>query len=264
MRAIPLNTFFYGLRTTIYYLLTTYPMVLLIALATFVATFLGGLLALRFKDRPHLIGGFSAGAVVAVALLDLLPEAIELGESMYEVSTLTSVMAGGFLIYLLLDRFAVLHTHVHEEGEAHQHRGILGAGSLVLHSFLDGLAIGLAFQVSIEVGVIVAVAVLVHDFSDGINTVSLILKNGGSRRRAYAWLAADALAPAFGVLIGMWFVLPATTLALLLALFGGFFLYIGASELLPESHHAHPTYWTTIMTVLGMLVMYVAISIAGV
>lgn len=238
-------------------------MIFLIAFATFVATLLGGLLALRFKDRLHLIAGFSAGAVVAVALFDLLPEALELGESFYEISTITSLVAGGFILYLLLDRLALVHTHSGEE-HAHCRRGVFGAGSLILHSFLDGLAIGFAFQVSVAVGLVVAVAVLVHDFSDGINTVGLILKSGGDRKRAFLWLIGDALAPALGVLVGLWFAVPASILALLLAVFCGFFLYIGASELLPESHHAHPTYWTTVMTVIGMVVMYTAISLAGI
>ena len=158
-------------------------MIILIALAAFVSTLCGGLLAIRFKDKLHLILGFSAGAVIGVAFFDLLPESINLGSKFYDIATVTSITAAGFLIYLILDRLVFLHTHAH--GDEHEHeahheaRGILGAGSLSIHSFLDGVAIGLAFQVSAAIGAIVAVAVLVHDFSDGINTVNLILKNSG-------------------------------------------------------------------------------------
>ena len=89
---------------------------------------------------------------------------------------------------MILDRFVIMHSHNHEDEHDHTHtentRGILGAGSLSIHSFLDGAAIGLGFQISAAVGAIVAVAVLVHDFSDGINTVNLIMKNGGTKKAA--------------------------------------------------------------------------------
>jgi ZIP family zinc transporter len=240
-------------------------MIILISLGAFVATFLGGLFALRFKDRLHLILGFSAGAVIGVAFFDLIPEAIELAKSHFEISLITSIIALGFVIYMVLDRFIFLHTHNHDHGEeALCPRGKLGAGSLSFHSFLDGIAIGLAFQVSTAVGLIVTVAVLTHDFSDGINTVSMILKNKGSKKEAFRWLFLDAIAPVIGIIATLFFTLPENILGIFLALFAGFFLYIGASDLLPESHHSHPTFWTTFMTILGILVLFGAIKLAGV
>jgi len=244
-------------------------MIIFIALATFVATFIGGLFALRFRDKLHLILGFSAGAVIAVAFFDLIPEAIELGGEFYDVHVITSVIALGFLGYLLLDRLIFLHGHQHVEadehaGEPHVHRGSLGAASLCLHSFLDGVAIGLGFQVSTAVGIIVAIAVLTHDFSDGINTVGLVLKNKGDRKQAFRWLLADALSPVLGAASTMLFILPQSAVGLILALFAGFFLYIGASDLIPESHHGHPKFLTTLMTLIGAAVLYGAIQLAHV
>ncbi|MBX4197967.1 ZIP family metal transporter [Candidatus Parcubacteria bacterium] len=239
-------------------------MPIIISIATFVFTFLGGLFALRFKDKLHLILGFSAGAVIGVAFFDLIPEAIELGSSAYDIATITSITALGFISYMILDRSIIMHSHVHEEHDhAHSYRGKLGAASLAIHSFLDGAAIGLAFQVSAAVGVIVATAVLVHDFSDGLNTVNLILKNHGGRKQALRWLLIDAIAPVIGVISTSFFTLPEHSLGVILALFAGFFLYIGASDLLPESHHSHPTIWTTVMTIIGAGILYVAIHIAG-
>lgn len=246
-------------------------MIILIALATFVSTFIGGLFALRFKDKLHLILGFSAGAVIAVAFFDLLPEALALGGQYYGVSTVTSVVALGFLVYLVLDRLIFLHAHTHEEGGGslsvesdHMQRGVLGAGSLSIHSFLDGVAIGLAFQVSAAIGAIVTIAVITHDFSDGINTVSLILKNVGGRSQAFKWLIVDAAAPVLGVISTMFFTLPTQSLGIILAVFTGFFLYIGASDLIPESHHSHPKFLTTAMTILGAVVLYAAIYFANI
>jgi len=165
-----------------------------------------------------------------------------------------------------LDRYVFFHSHNTDETNAIQNvskRGILGAGSLSIHSFIDGLAIGLAFQVSSAVGVIVAVAVLVHDFSDGINTVSMILKNSGTNKQAFKWLSVDAIAPVLGIISTLFFSVSKSTLGIILAIFTGFFLYIGASDLLPESHHNHPTVWTTVATILGIVVLYSAIKIIG-
>ena len=237
----------------------------LIALATFLATLLGGFLALRFKDKLHLILGFSAGAVIAVAFFDLLPEALTLSASTYSVEMFSTMVALGFICYLILDRLIILHHHHPADGHDHTHqaKGILGAGSLALHSFLDGVAIGLAFQASTAVGAVVATAVLTHDFSDGINTVNLILRQAGRTKSALSWLLIDALAPGLGVLSTFAFTLSSPNLGLVLALFCGFFLYLGASDLLPESFHSHPKMGTTFMTILGMLVLYLAVQLAG-
>jgi|SRR3989338_8644440 len=248
-------------------------MIILIAIATFFSTLLGGLFALKFRDKLHLILGFSAGAVIAVAFFDLLPEALELGSPYFDGETLFMFVAIGFFAYLILDRWVFLHTHPHEDDHdhqgsdshtAHKHRGILGAGSLSIHSFLDGVAIGLAFQVSVAVGAIVTVAVLAHDFSDGINTVNMILKNKGEGNSAFRWLIVDAVAPVLGVISTLFFTVPESGLAVILAIFSGFFLYIGASDLVPESHHAHPKLLTTAMTIVGAVVLFTAVKLAGV
>ncbi len=240
--------------------------ILLIALAAAAATFIGGSLALRLRDKLHLVLGFSAGAIIAVAFFDLLPESLELGSAHHSIGTVLTFTAIGFFVYTVLDRFIILHTHCDDDG-VHTHggktRAFVGAGSLSGHSVLDGFAIGLAFQASAAVGAIVAVAVLVHDFSDGINTVNLVLKNGGSRAQAFRWLLTDAIAPVIGVLATFLIHVGEGSLSLILATFAGFFLYIGASDLLPESHHSHPKALTTILTLLGALVLYVAIHIAG-
>ena len=238
------------------------------SIMTFFSTLLGGLFALHLKDRLHLILGFSAGAVIGVAFFDLIPEALELGAGHFETGTIISVMAIGFLLYLIFDRLVFFHHHDEHSQESdishsrHTNRGVLGAGSLSIHSFLDGVAVGVAFQVSVSVGLVVTLAVLAHDFSDGINTVNMISRGGGSRKEAFRWLLLDAFAPILGVLSTFLFTLSSKWLGLLLALFSGFFLYIGASDLLPESHHRHPKFWTTFMTLLGVALLYLIVFFA--
>jgi zinc transporter ZupT len=217
-------------------------LLIVIAAAAFVSTFLGGLLALRLHDKLHLILGFSAGAVIGVAFFDLLPEAINFGEKFHSPAVILSFTALGFLSYLVLDRVLLF------QGEAAP-RG--------------GVAIGLAFQASREVGIVVAIAVLTHDFSDGINTMNMVMKNQGRSSQALRWLMADALAPVAGIASTYFFTLPGEGFGAALALFAGFFLYIGASDLIPESYHAHPKFLTTAMTLVGAAVLYLAITLIG-
>jgi len=231
-------------------------LLVIIAAAAFLSTLVGGLLALKLHDKLHLILGFSAGAVIGVAFFDLLPEAINFGEKFHSPATILSCTALGFLSYLVLDRILLFH------GDAAP-RGPFAAGVLCIHSLLDGIAIGLAFQASHEVGIVVAIAVLTHDFSDGINTMNIVLKNRGRRTQAFRWLLVDALAPVLGVASTYFFTLPGGGFGAALALFAGFFLYIGASDLIPESYHAHPKFLTTVMTLGGAAVLYLAIALIG-
>ncbi len=228
----------------------------IITAAAFSSTLLGGLLALRLRDKLHLILGFSAGAVIGVAFFDLLPESIDFGARFHSPATILACSALGFLFYLVIDRIILFH------GDAAP-RGGFAAGVLCVHSLLDGISVGLAFQTSHQVGIVVAIAVLTHDFSDGINTMNVVLKAGGDRAHAFRWLLLDAVAPVIGVASTAFFTLPGSAFGTALALFAGFFLYIGASDLIPESYHAHPKFLTTAMTLAGAAVLYAAISLIG-
>jgi zinc transporter ZupT len=227
-----------------------------IAIAAFASTLAGGLLALGLRDKLHLILGFSAGAVIGVAFFDLLPEAIELGARFEEPGGILAWAALGFLAYLVLDRILLFH------GESAPRAGV-GALVLCAHSLLDGVAVGLAFQASRAVGVVVAIAVVTHDFSDGVNTMNIVLRNRGSRAVGIRWLLIDALAPIAGIAATRLIDLPLQRFGIVLALLGGFFVYIGASDLIPESYHAHPKFLTTAMTLAGAAVLYLAILLVG-
>lgn len=234
-------------------------MIYLVALLAIVFTLLGGFLALRFRDKLHLILGFSAGAVLAVALFDLLPESLDLASS-DNINLVLLLIAAGFALYLVLDRFFSLHRH--DECCKEAHKGSFGSVAIILHSLFDGFGMGLAFKVSPAVGLTVAIAILAHRFSDGMSTVGISLKDGKGKK-ALAYLAGVSIAPAIGILLTLFVNVSATTLGLIMAVFTGLFLYLGASDLIPESHHQHPTIWTTVMTILGMAVLYFVIRLAG-
>jgi len=237
---------------------------LILGSAAVVATLLGGGFALRYQDKLHLILGFSAGAVLGVALFDLLPESLELARKDYAPATVTLFVASGFFAFMFLNRVLLLHPEDEEHARRGQRRqGALGAASLSLHSFLDGVGIGLAFKVSTTVGSVVAAAVLAHDFSDGINTVSIVLKHRGRGVRALRWLLLDAVAPLLGVASTSLYSLSDVELGVVLSVFCGLFLYIGASDLLPESHHRHPKVLTGLTNIVGAAVVWLAIHFAS-
>jgi ZIP family zinc transporter len=227
--------------------------VIAIALGATLATMSGGVLALKLEGKLPLVLGFSAGAVIGVAFFDLAPEALDAGIGHYAPRTLLAIAALGFFLYTLVDRLIARHDC---EGQANPARGLIGAASFSAHSVLDGFAMGVAFQASREIGFVVAAAVLAHDFADGLNTVNVVVKNGGTRDFALRWLAVDAIAPVVGAALSLLLTPDRSVLAVLLALFCGFFLHIGASGLLPESHRAYPRPSTTLATLLGAAFLY--------
>jgi zinc transporter ZupT len=231
----------------------------LIALSAVVSTGLGGLVALRHRDHLHLILGFTAGVIVGVVAFDVLPEIAELSaETGTEFKTVMVALAAGFLGFHAIEKWLLVHNAHEHEYAGHQHPTVGFASALALcgHSMADGIAIGLAFQVDHTVGFAVAIAVVGHDFADGLNTVSLMLVHGNSRRRAAALLVLDCLAPLAGAALTLLFHVPDTGLLIYLGVFAGFLLYIGASDILPEAHAHHPSLATLGLTVGGVGLMY--------
>ena len=111
-----------------------------------------------------------------------------------------------------------------------------GAIGLSFHSFLDGLAIGVGFQAGTSLGVIVLLAVVAHDFADGLNTVTFMLATRNSPVRTIALLGIDAIAPVAGALVAGLLDIAPRVIAFQLSFFAGFLLYLGASDLLPQVH----------------------------
>jgi ZIP family zinc transporter len=239
--------------------------VFLFALTAMISTAAGGLFALRFRDQLHLILGFTAGVLLGVVAFDILPEIFALANE-YNLNPTSSMIAlvVGFLLFHSAEKLAVIH-HAHEESYADHHHpqvGVLSALALVSHSFMDGIGIGLGFQVSTAVGIAVATAVIAHDFADGLNTVSLMLSHGNTTRRSLVLLALDVLAPFLGAMSTLLFQVPPDLLALYLGFFAGFLLYISAADILPEAHSRKPALVTILMTCMGALFIFLAIRVA--
>jgi ZIP family zinc transporter len=230
-----------------------HPIVFILAAVTFLSTMVGGLVAVKFRRVLQYFFAFSSGALIAITFFDVLPESLNIAGSV-SIRTLMITLVATFLFFSLVERFFL--THHHHEGEEHGHiMGPIGAIGLVAHSFLDGAAIGIAYQANPKIGLIVALAVISHDFTDGINTVVIMLKNEQNVKNARRFLFVDAIAPVFGILIASFFVINQSVLAVILAAFSGQFLYIGAANLLPETYR-HVAWKMAICMIIGVLLIF--------
>jgi len=230
------------------------------AAATFFSTLGGGIVAAKLSDRLSFLTAFVSGILIAVPLFDLLPEALKIARSaQISQEQIMYAVAAGFLSLFVLDRYFSVH-RICEGGICrnirHPKAALFGASELSLHSFMDGIAIGLGFQVDYQAGLIVGMAVIAHDFSDGMNTVTVMLCAGSSRKTSFQMLILDAVAPVLGALCTLFVRLPQWYLAYLLPFFAGGFLYLGASDLLPEAHEKNPPLVSLVSTVGGFLVIF--------
>lgn len=225
-----------------------------LATLTVVSTFVGGAVALKLRRELTTLIALTGGIVVGVAIFDVMPEAFEaIGDS----HRTAMLIGAGFLAFFLAERFLVLHHRDEpEQARGHAQVGVFGAAGLSLHSFTDGLGIGLAFGLDTTTGLLVFFAVVSHDFADGMNTVSFILSQSDDRRKALTWLAIDAFAPLLGAIVGASISISEYALGHLLALYAGFFLFMGATDLLPEAHQ-HPSRLRVALTAAGFGAIFV-------
>ncbi len=224
---------------------------------------------MRFRGRLHILLGFSSGAVLGVILFDVLPELIDrIERGDLPVIPAMVVIAAGFMWFFLLERTTHVHAG-HGNADAHDAEpggvrpgppadtrlGVIGAAGLSLHSFLDGVAIGVGFRAGTEIGLLIALAVLAHDFADGLNTVSMMLAHDNPVRRALRWLMVDAIAPLLGATTVFLAPLPGAAVGWILAFVIGFFLYISASDLLPHARQdASP--WVAVASAGGLALLF--------
>ena len=240
-----------------------------LAALTAIATSAGGFLAIKSRDRLHLVLGLSAGLLLGLVAFDLLPEVFELNSNTFgNVRVVAIAFVLGFLALHFAEQFFGSHEPAESDyGHEHKHSaniaGTLGALAMGGHVFLDGVALGLSFKVSNALGIAVFIAILSHAFSDGLNTVSLLIKSGHWTKRAIALLALDAIMRIAGAALGSYVVISDATLSLYLAMFSGFVIYLATSHILPEAHSRHPSRITMLATIAGVIAMWLIVRNIG-
>ena len=240
-------------------------MPVLFALTAVLSTALGGFVALRSRDRLHLVLGFAAGVMLGLVAFDLLPELFELSDTIFlGVPTVMVAFAAGFLAAAL--RRAV-------GGDARRARGRVrrapppqpqrrtrvrarAGGALVPRRRRHRAGV----PGHDTVGFAVALAVIAHDFADGLNTVTIMRTHGNSQRRQVTMLATDAVAPVVGAISTLFFSVSDNVLALYLGAFAGFLLYLATADILPEAHARHPSRLTLVSTLGGVGLMWFVVA----
>jgi zinc transporter ZupT len=233
----------------------------ILAVVTCFSTLLGGVFAARRRKNIGILGAFAAGVLITPSLLDLLPQTFRLATSVHVL--LESVMAltvVGFLFLYVISRLITAHVFS-KDGEyievKHPLGGLFATSELSVHSFIDGLAIGFGFEADIHVGIIIAIAVICHDFTDGLSTVAVMLNSGNSLENSLRMLFLDAVAPVLGAVVTLFFEVQQYYIVLLLPFFAGGFLYLGASDLLPQAHEKNPETLTLISCITGFVLIFI-------
>jgi len=240
-----------------------------LAAVTVVATLSGGYLALKGKDRLHLVLGLSGGLLLGLVAFDLLPEIFVMNTStLGGVQIVSLALVLGFLSLHFAEKLFGSHDATESDyGHDHKHpvnvAGGLGALGMAGHVFLDGVALGISFQVSRALGLTVFIALLAHAFSDGLNTVSLLIKSGAWKKSSFLLLGVDAVMRITGAAVGSFITLSDQSVGIYLAVFSGFVIYLATSHILPEAHSRHPSRLTMLATIVGVLAMWLIVGNIG-
>jgi ZIP family zinc transporter len=237
-----------------------YPIIL--SFVTFLATRAGGYTAAKNRSKFGYIAAFSAGILIAVPLFQLLPTSLTLAaQTNVSAQNVLYVMGLGFIFLYMLER--LLSIKKVRSGDTwkyvrHSTGGFYGASELALHSFVDGFSIGIGFHFNFQIGMVVALAVIFHDFPDGMNTVTVMLNSGNSLKSSLRMLMLDAVTPVLGAVASLFITSVDKYLVYLLPFFAGGFLYLGASDLLPEAHDEISPVTAFSISVVGFAAVFIA------
>lgn len=220
----------------------------------------GGYVAVRSRNKLQMAMAVTAGLVLGLVTFDLLPEIFEIVAA-GKVSAVwpMTMFALGFLLFHVVEKFILVHEGEESEYGPHRHPklGVARAVALAGHSFLDGLSIGVGFQVSTEVGYAVALAVIGHRFADGFDTTSFMIFHGNKLQRIKKLLALVIVMPIVGGFASLIVSFSEGVLAMYLGFFGGVLMYIASGNILPQAHTKSSSLKTVLLTLVGVAVMFV-------
>lgn len=225
---------------------------------------LGGVLAALFKrESPRgtsLLLSFTAGLMLAIVALDMVPEAME-AAPWRPMAPLTLV--GGFVVTYLLNCWIDKSAHHEDAGDPHQcacgHHdlhtaGLVLAAAVALHNVPVGMAVGAAVAVEgiCLASVLAAVTIGLHNLPEGMSIAIPLLHDGSRTWSAIGVAALSGLPTVAGALAGYFVGSEApAALAAALSLAGGAMLYVVFFELLPEASLQWRSRWSILATVVG-------------
>lgn len=228
--------------------------IFLFTLAAALAALAGGYTAIQSKKRLHLAMALTSGLVLGLVGFDLLPQIFAgIERTGLDPAWPMILFVSGFLTFHIVEKIILVHGADEAKYEKHTHPklGIARAIALALHSFFDGLSIGVAFQVSPDIGLIVALAVIGHRFADGFDTANFMLIHKNKPNRIFQLMLLVVIAPIAGGLVSLMIHFSESALSVYLGFFAGVLMYIAASNILPQSHSKESTFKTIGLTILG-------------
>ncbi len=237
------------------------------AIVAFAATLSAGIFVRKIQQSIGIVCAFSAGFFIAIPLVELLPEVLSLAaDTQISLEIPLAISASGFFLLFALDRaFSRFHLRYnHEQKNTLRPRiGLLSTLEFCSHGVIEGLAIGVGFQLQFALGIIVALAVVSHDFCDGVSTLVLMLNSGNSQTSSMKMLLIDAIAPVLGIAITLFFSIENHLLVLILSFLGGSFLYIGGGTLLPDANRMNRPIVTLVLFSFGfsLVALFAAIRL---
>lgn len=238
------------------------------ALITFATPLIIALLPIfkaQISERVlHLMLGFSAGILGGVTFVDILPEAFAISEEMALISIYVPTGIGlGFFALLVTERYLLAtqeihggHFHIHGKPALDPRHGIMGVSALTFHGFMDGFVIPVGFSAGVEVGIAVTLAVAIHQIPDSFAALSLALGSTSSRRQAFLYVLATAFDTPVGIAAGLFLItLGNFMIPLGLGVTAGTFIYVSASDLVPELQHEARSHLVILSMALGFLLV---------
>lgn len=190
------------------------------------------------KKTSHLSASFAAGTLLATAFWDLIPESVELTKVEDSKKAIYLWVLAGILVFFLLERFIKWfhHHHEHEASDKRQTVALIMTGDTI-HNFIDGVAISATFMTSIPLGIVTSLAVAAHEIPQEIGDFGLMLHRGLNRKKVLFFNVFSALAAMSGAILTYFLGdIIRGLIPVFLALTAGFFIYIAASDLIPEIH----------------------------
>lgn len=239
--------------------------IFILTIAAALAALLGGYTAIKSRKQLHIAMGITSGLVLGLVAFDLLPEIFD-GVQTHGLDPVWPMLTFvfGFLLFHVVEKFILVHEGVESEYGPHRHPklGILRAVALIGHSFLDGLSIGVAFQISDAVGFAVALAVIGHRFADGLDTASFMLLHKNSVVRVQKFLMVVVVMPIIGGLVSLVYTFSESLLTIYLGFFAGLLMYIAASNIMPQAHTKNNSFKSLGLTLLGTAFIFIVTRLA--
>lgn len=251
---------------------------LLLTLLAGLATSIGGALGLAGRGdsrRTMSVGlGFSAGVMIYVSLVEILPKGrdslvSEYGETVGNWAMLLAFF-GGIAVIALIDQLVPEEINPHEPGtvddrarqRALMRTGMLTAVALGIHNFPEGFATFAAAIQDPKIGVAVAVAIAIHNIPEGLAVSVPVYQATGSRMKAMRWATISGLAEPAGAIIGYLILMPFISdglFGIVFAAVAGVMVFISLDELLPTAEEFGEHHWAIYGLIAGMAVMGVSL-----